>query len=164
MMYDLFYCLNKFFSKPIQELTEPMMSLTLKIKSITLKQLLLLLFLFCAFSCSKNETTCADITLGQEIELAHDTQICIDNVEYTFKADDQRCPCNWDCFLPGEFVLLFEDLNGEVVYTFHESPLPPIPNETPPFAKSMSISNIVTETFCGNQDLIDDVRFILLFE
>lgn len=125
-----------------------------------MKQLLLILLPLVIFSCKK-DAACTEISFGESIILATDTQVCIDGTEYTFKAKDERCCCGCVCVWEGEFLLMFEDADGNVVYTYHEAEH--LGNTSPPFAESMELTSITNQVpDCGDDSKIDEVRFTIL--
>ena len=126
-----------------------------------MKQTLFILLTLCIFSCGKNDS-CTEVTLGENIRLADMDLICINDVEYTFEAKDERCACGTECVWEGEFVLTFLDSDDNVVYTFNESRED---NPSPPFGESLVIESIENQVpDCGDDSKIDEVRFTLLIQ
>jgi len=61
-------------------------------------------------SCGKNDSNdpCIEITLDESVVLSNNDLVCINDIEYTFKAEDARCPCNISCAWEGEFIISIE--------------------------------------------------------
>lgn len=126
-----------------------------------MKQFLFSLLILSCFSCKKESAVCTDLVFGQSLTLAHEDLVCIENVEYTFIAKDERCPCGMFCVWEGEFVFSFEDSDGTSVYTFRESQ--PEINADIPFGESMEILSITNEVpDCGDDSRIDEARFTIV--
>jgi len=124
-----------------------------------------LLFIFSAlfiFSCSEDPVeTCTEISLGTSINIKNNELVCIDGVEYTFKAFDDRCPCDTVCAWEGEFRMTFEENNSNTVYTYHTSSI--MENDDAIIGESV-VFTIDSSTDCGTPDIIDTVVFSVLFQ
>lgn len=136
-----------------------LVAMNLIYKTIDMKHFLFLLITLFIISCGKDDA-CTEINFGESIALTTETLVCINGTEYTFIAEDQRCCCGCVCVWEGEFVLMFEDSEGAVVYTFHESL--ETDNLEPPFAEGMEIISITNqEPDCGDNSKIDEVSFTI---
>lgn len=126
-----------------------------------MKKLLFIIAVFTVFSCG-TEDVCKELTLGQAIELSTENLVCIEGTEYTFTAEDSRCPCGQTCVWEGEFILYFDDAAGNTIFTYHQ--VMEELNVDPPFGESFTLVSIDMENECGDQSSIDEVLFTILVD